>query len=116
MEQKEKKQIIVKIIVKEIKKGKQKFNVYSGLTALGNWFDIAFGDEKIIRPTKTTTFIIKPENWFTAFKKNKDTGEYILNKEGQRIKKLVIMGLDEELTVDDERYPESLKYDGDLEV
>jgi len=41
MEQnKNKKDIIVKIILKEIKKGKQKFTVYSGVTALGNWFNI----------------------------------------------------------------------------
>ena len=88
---------------------------YSGVTALGNWFDIVFGD-KVVKPTKTSTFIVKGDNWFTAWKKNQETNEYILNKEGQRIKKLVIMALDEEITPDDERYPESLKYSGDLEV
>ena len=116
MEQnKNKKDIIVKIILKEIKKGKQKFTIYSGVTALGNWFDLTFG-AKVVKPTKTTAFIIKADNWFTAWKKNQETGEYILNKSGQRIKKLVLMQLDEELTPDDERYPESFKYSGDLEV
>lgn len=115
MENKIKKDIIVKIVLKEIKKGKQKFVVYSGITALGNWFDLTFG-EKVVKPTKTTTFIIKAENWFTTWKKNQTTGEFILNKDGNKIKKLVLLQLDEELTPDDARYPESLKYEGDLEV
>lgn len=115
----QKKEIIVKIIRKVKKSNGKKFPVYSGITSLGNWFDIQF-TENVVKPTKTSVFLIKPDNWFVTTKKNKDEdGEYtidILNKKGEKIKKLVIKQLDEELTEDDERFPDSLKYEGITEV
>lgn len=115
----QKQEIIVKIMKKVIKKNGKKFPVYTGLTSLGNWFDLKF-DEKVVKPQKSTVFIIKPEHWQLLNKMQKDEdGEYtinVLNKKGEKVKVLYIEQLDEELTEDDARYPESLRYTGVTQV
>lgn len=115
----QKQEIIVKIIKKVIKKNGKKFPVYTALTSLGNWFDVQFG-EKVVTPQKTSVFIIKPDNWQVFNKRQKDAdGEYtidVLNKKGEKVKKLYITQLDEEITEDDERFPDSLRYEGVTQV
>ena len=114
MEQKEiKKDIICKIIHKEIKKGKNTYIVYSALTEKGNWFDVIFAKDVII-PTKNDVIKVKAENWFTKYKKDADD-KYILDKNGNRIKKLVIKAIDEILDL--ENYPDRFKqYDLDTDI
>ena len=105
--------IIIKIIVKEIKKDKQKFPVYSGITEKGNWFDITFSKD-VIKPTKNIVAKIKGENWFTTYKRDSDDN-LIKNNKGEKIKKLVILGIDTILEY--EEYPECFKnYDVDTDI
>ena len=107
------KDITIKVIVKEIEKGKQKFNVYTALTEKGNWFDITFKKD-VIKPDKTSVIKVKGENWFTTYKKD-DNDKYITDSKGKRIKKLVILAIDDIL--DYEEYPDSLKYsDQDTDI
>lgn len=113
MEQNTKKDIICKIIHKEIKKGKNTYVVYSAITEKGNWFDVTFAKDVII-PTKNDVIKVKAENWFTKYKKDAND-KYILNKDGERIKKLVIKAIDEIL--DYEEYPDRFKqYDLDTDI
>lgn len=105
MENKIKKEFIGRIVVKEIVKGKQKFNAYSCVTEKGNWFDVSFYND-VVKPTKNCVIRVSGDNWFTQYKKN-EKGEYILNKEGQKIKRLVIKGIDDILNY--EEIPSSLK-------
>ena len=107
------KDILVKVIVKEIKKGKQTFNVYTGLTEKGNWFDITFSKD-VIKPDKTSVIKVKGENWFTTYKKD-DNKVAIKNSKGEKIKKLVILNIDDILEFDE--YPEVFKnYDLDTDI
>ena len=109
----ERKDITIKIIRKEIEKGKQKFPVYTALTEKGNWFDITFGKD-VIKPNETCVAKIKGENWFTTYKKD-DNKKLILNSKGEKIKKLVIMAIDEILDFED--YPTTFKhYDVDTDI
>ena len=107
------KDILVKVIVKEIKKGKQTFNVYTALTEKGNWFDVTFR-KNVIKPDKTSIIKVKGENWFTTYKKDEDK-KVILNSKGEKIKKLVILNIDDILEFDE--YPDIFKnYDLDTDI
>ena len=107
------KDIILKVVVKEIKKGKQVFNVYTALTEKGNWFDITF-QKDIIKPDKNIVIKVKGENWFTTYKKD-DNKKLVLNSKGEKIKKLVILNIDDIL--DFEEYPDVFKnYDLDTDI
>lgn len=113
MEQNKKKDIICKIIQKEITKGKKTFVVYSALTEKGNWFDVTFAKDVII-PPKNSVIKVTGENWFTKYKKDQNDN-YVLNKDGERIKKLVIKAIDNIL--DFEEYPNCFKqYDLDTDI
>lgn len=105
--------IIVKVIVKEIKKGKQTFNVYTALTEKGNWFDITFAKD-VVKPDKTSVIRVDGVNWFTTYKKDENK-KLILNSKGEKIKKLVILNIDDIL--DFEEYPDVFKnYDLDTDI
>ena len=107
------KDIILKVVVKEIKKGKQVFNVYTALTEKGNWFDITF-QKDIIEPDKNIVIKVKGENWFTTYKKD-DNKKLVLNSKGEKIKKLVILNIDDILEF--EEYPDVFKnYDLDTDI
>ena len=107
------KDVVLKVIVKEIKKGKQSFPVYVALTEKGNWFDITFSGD-VIKPDKNIVIKVKGENWFTTYKKD-DSNKLILNSKGEKIKKLVILKIDDIL--DYEEYPEAFKsYDLDTDI
>ena len=115
----QKKDAIIKIMKKVIKKNGKKFPVYTALTSNGAWFDVQFA-ESVVKPQKSAVFIVKADNWQVYNKRQKDEdGEYtidVLNKKGEKVKKLYITQLDEEITEDDPRFPESLKYDGITEI
>lgn len=98
--------ITIKIIRKEIEKGKQKFPVYTAFTLKGNWFDVTFGKD-VIKPNETIVAVIKGANWFTTFKRD-DKKNFILNKKGEKIKKLVIMQIDDVIPF--EEWNEQFKY------
>lgn len=107
------KDIIVKIIVKEITKGKTKFNVYTALTEKGNWFDITF-QKDVVKPSKNIVCKISGANWFTKYKTD-DKKKVILDGKGNKIKKLIILNIDEVLEFDD--YPQCFKnYDLDTDI
>ena len=108
-----KKDIKIKIIVKEITKGKKTFQVYTGLTEKGNWFDITFSKD-VVKPSKNIVVLVKGVNWFTTYKKD-ENDKLILDSKGNKIKKLVIMNIDEELT--DDEIPQCFKnYDLDTDI
>ena len=107
------KDIIVKVVVKEITKGKQTFNVFTALTEKGNWFDITFSKD-VVKPDKNVVIRVKGENWFTTYKKD-DNDKLILNSKGEKIKKLVILAIDDIL--EENEIPDSLKhYDLDTDI
>lgn len=108
-----KKGFIGRIIVKEKTKGKQKFQVYSCVTENGNWFDVTFAND-VVKPIKNEVIKVSADNWFTTYKKDKDE-KVVLDKNGNKVKKLVILAIDEIL--DREDYPQCFKsYDLDTEI
>lgn len=107
------KDVILKVIVKEIKKGKQSFKVFTALTEKGNWFDITF-QRDVIKPDKNIVIKVKGNNWFTTYKQD-DNKKYILDSKGNKIKKLVILNIDDILEFDE--YPECFKnYELDTDI
>lgn len=101
--------VIVKVIVKEMptKDGKRKFKVYSCLTCKEAWFDMRFAGNAEA-PTKSGTIIelIEGVNFFMDFKKDKETGKFILDSEGQKIPMMVVF--DEFKVIPKEEAPKEL--------
>ena len=58
--------------------------------------------------------LVKGNNWFTTYKKD-ENDKLILDSKGNKIKKIVIMAIDEELT--DDEIPQCFKnYDLDTDI
>ena len=67
-----------------------------------------------IKPDKTSVIKVKGDNWFTTYKKDEDK-KPILNSKGEKIKKLVILNIDDVLDFDE--YPEVFKnYNLDTDI